>query len=518
MAVEKSLDEVLWRNIAIIRSRKDERYVRDVLEARRDFLRLRARHEPAIRKIYIDAADNVAKRLRELSPATGELTRKHLIALEKALREEAEKTQRAIEALVKDGMHQAASCGGRALENNLISAVNKSGAEDIINVFKLQRGFAEINSASVEALWSRTHKVLRVSDRIWKHSQDARDATRDIIQVGIAQGRDAVKVARDLEQYVRSGKKTLSQDYLNMMDRMGTRVPKDLSYESLRLVRSEYTKAFTEGVYSRGRINPSYTGVRWMLSGAHPIHDICDEFAEADLYDMGPGVYPKGEEPVNPHPNCLCYVVSNLKDTDEFVADLIKWRDDPSSTPYLEEWYNGTCRSMMEYPQRVKPQTKLERVIKEKESEIAKRKTEKAYVFDSDGNIILSKSGSKTSVKFILEEVEKMENNILMHNHPGGTSFSKQDIKSATSLGVSEIRVVGEKYAYSMKASSTWPSWDTGIEEIYNAIYAEVYAEQAQAIRRGEMTIDEANIEHMHTVWSRLAKRNPEFVYIRQRR
>ena len=34
-----------WRNVKFIRSLSDEEFARDLLEARRDFLRLRLRHE-----------------------------------------------------------------------------------------------------------------------------------------------------------------------------------------------------------------------------------------------------------------------------------------------------------------------------------------------------------------------------------------------------------------------------------------------------------------------------------------
>lgn len=270
---EKRLDEMAWENIATIRSVSDRAFASDVLEARRDFLSLRLRHEPAIRSIYLDAADQVAGQIRTLSPTVGQLTRNHLAAMEKALRREAERIAGATSTLLRDGMTQATSLGGRPLDNHLVRAVTEAGAP--LDLLKLQRGFADINTSAVEALWARTYNGLTVSDRIWQQSQTARDAMRDMIHAGVAQGRDAVQVARDLEQYVRHGSKSLSGDYRKMMARMGTRVPKDMSYEALRLARTEYTMAYTEGTYSRGRVNPAYEGVRWLLSDAHPEPDVC---------------------------------------------------------------------------------------------------------------------------------------------------------------------------------------------------------------------------------------------------
>jgi len=291
-----------WRNIGIIRSIKDELLVRDLLAARSKFLDLRARHDIGIRKIYIDAADQVARDLRALKPTIGELTRNHLQALEKSLRREEEKIYAATQALTKSGMEEAVGLGARPIDNHLLRAVQD--ADVGLDFLKIQRGFGDINTAAVEALWAKSRHGLAVSERIWNQSQVARAAMRDLVHVGVAAGRDVVKVARDLERYVRQGIKTLAEDYPNMMARMGRRIPKDLCYEALRLARTEYSNAFMEGVYSRGRVNPSYQGVRFMLSDSHPEPDICDDLASADLYNIGPGVYPAGEEPAHPHPNC----------------------------------------------------------------------------------------------------------------------------------------------------------------------------------------------------------------------
>lgn len=342
MAVQR-IDEMAWYNIGVIRSLGNEEYARELLEARRDFLRLRLRHEPALRKIYIEAAERVADELRNLKPTVGELTRNHLTALEKYLRRESEYIDQALEVLIRNGVEQSFALGGRPLDRYLEDALRTAGAN--LNFVYLRKGFSDINSAAVEAFWARTRKGLTVSDRIWETANNARNAMRDVIQVGIAQGRDPVKIARDLERYVRDGRKTLSEDYVNMMQRMGRRVPKNLSYEALRLARTEYSKAFFEGVYSRGRVNPAYEGVKYMLSDAHPEPDICDDLASADLYGMGAGVYKKGEEPTHPHPNCICYVVPIVMEREQFLHDIERWRKNPSEVDYLEDWYNDVYRT-----------------------------------------------------------------------------------------------------------------------------------------------------------------------------
>ena len=46
---------------------------------------------------------------------------------------------------------------------------------------------------------------------------------------------------------------------------------------------------------------------KWRLAARHPRFDICDFYANADLYGLGKGVYPKDKLPTLPaHPHCMC--------------------------------------------------------------------------------------------------------------------------------------------------------------------------------------------------------------------
>jgi len=328
----------LWRNIMKIKTDSDEEFVRYVLEARSEYLSLRLKQEPAIRQIYVDAAANVSRDLSRLAPGASDLTRNHLRALEKSLTREAENIRRALEGRLRSDLQQATGLGGRSLQAHMTSCLQSAGLR--LDMVRVQRGFGDVNTAAVEAIWARTRNGMKLSDRIWQTSDNARDNMRSIILDGVARGRDSVQVARDLEQYVKHGAATMAGDYPGMMARIGKRAPKDLCYEAFRLARSEMSMAFMEGTYAAGRVNPAYKGVRWLLSSSHPLPDVCDDLASADLYGLGPGGYPAGDEPPYPHANCLCTVGPIAENTQEFVERLKKWRDDPSSEPKLEEWYN----------------------------------------------------------------------------------------------------------------------------------------------------------------------------------
>jgi len=164
---------------------------------------------------------------------------------------------------------------------------------------------------------------------------------RDIIQEAVATGQDAVKTARMLQQYVRQGAMTLARDYPEMMKRMKGRIPGNISYEALRLARTEMSAAFGEGAIAAARVAPSYIGMKWVLSGSHPVPDICDTLSTYDS-GLGPGVYPPGDEPPYPaHPNCLCALVPVHEEPEKFVEKLKRWTENPESEPELEQWYQN---------------------------------------------------------------------------------------------------------------------------------------------------------------------------------
>ncbi len=316
-------------------------YRRWALEARRDYIKLRLRQDLEIRALYVRAADNVAKKLRRLviTSPSGIIYRNHLEEMERALRIEVDKFTANYQQRMKTYITEAVSAGtgySKAITSDLFKRAGLSTG--------VGRLFAGVNNQAVEACWARTKKGLCLSDRIWRQGENFNSTMRNIIQDAVATGQDAVTTARALEQYVRHGKQTLAKDYPEMMKRMAGRVPGNLSYEALRLARTESTAAFGEGTIAAAQVTPSYIGMKYILSASHPIPDICDVITSHDS-GLGPGVYPPGEEPVYPfHPNCLCIAVPVHEQPEDFVQKLKRWKETPGSEPNIEEWYQNIYR------------------------------------------------------------------------------------------------------------------------------------------------------------------------------
>lgn len=79
-------------------------------------------------------------------------------------------------------------------------------------------------------------------------------------------------------------------------------------YVAERIARTEAARARYDAFIARYGEDDSVAAYKWTLGSRHPVEDICDMYAEADLYGLGKGVFPKDKAPVNPaHPHCLCH-------------------------------------------------------------------------------------------------------------------------------------------------------------------------------------------------------------------
>jgi hypothetical protein len=132
----------------------------------------------------------------------------------------------------------------------------------------------------------------RLSDRIWRTSTHTRAQIDRIVAEGISQGKSAVQIANEVEQFLKPTRRGAR-----------TRRPygRNLSYDAMRLSRTEIARAHAQADIVSANLNPFIEGVECVLSASHPKYDICDKYAEG-------GPYPKDAAPVLPaHPHCLCH-------------------------------------------------------------------------------------------------------------------------------------------------------------------------------------------------------------------
>ena len=312
-------------------------YRKWALKARKSYINLRLRQDPQIQKLYARLVKRLAKKLTGM-PAN--LQARHLKIIDQLLKEQAGLLSAELTEKLTGYIKQASSAGVAFNQAVMVDLLKTAG----VKMPGITAIYERANIQAIEVCWARTNKGLYLSDRIWKQGENYRNAMTEIIQEAVATGQDAVTTARALETYVKAGRTTLASSYPNMMERMGTRIPQNISYEALRLARTEMTAAFGEGTIAAAKVSPSNKGIRWILSKSHPITDICDEHAAHDE-GLGKGVFPVDDVPLHPaHPNCLCSLVNVNEQPEDFIERLKRWEKDPASEPEVEAWYQNTYK------------------------------------------------------------------------------------------------------------------------------------------------------------------------------
>ena len=97
-------------------------------------------------------------------------------------------------------------------------------------------------------------------------------------------------------------------------------LPDNLSYEALRLARTEMASAYGEAEKRTAEEAPFSKGIRWAVSNAGVACWVCKNNAET-ITDLGKGVYTVSTLPEYPaHPNCLCNLQQVVADLTEYVG------------------------------------------------------------------------------------------------------------------------------------------------------------------------------------------------------
>lgn len=188
---------------------------------------------------------------------------------------------------------------------------------------------------------------LGLSDRIWRIDRDARDGINTLILNGISNGTSAWDLAEQLEKYLGANadcpRWTSTRLYGRTKSEIATGDTTGLlrgnacdgsgvSYNALRLARTEIQKAHALATDRVLMSQPWVEKEKVNLSAAHPEPDICDDVTGGG--EKGEGVYSVGEIELPLHPNCLCYKTAVLMDESEFTSRLRGWMT--GSSPWSE--------------------------------------------------------------------------------------------------------------------------------------------------------------------------------------
>lgn len=154
-----------------------------------------------------------------------------------------------------------------------------------------------------------------LSDRIWQTGEATRARIDALLSDGIAQGRPAVDIAADLEQFLQPNRRGVR-----------TRTPygTDGSFDARRLARSETTAAHALAGQQARLHNPAITRSHFRLSAVHKGDpgDSCERWAALDEEQGGFAPEDCPLPVLDTHPQCICHNWDETGDINDLIDQL----------------------------------------------------------------------------------------------------------------------------------------------------------------------------------------------------
>jgi hypothetical protein len=210
------------------------------------------------------------------------------------------------------------------------SDIEKVVENEVVKAFRKGKNYRQI------AVGLEGKSLIRAD--IPKYIDRVISATRGAVD-GKTLQKEVIRAARKLERLSLGGapNQSLKAAYSDLVRKANTAstlsfeksveiaLQEKARYNAERIARTEIARANGVSMDLKALNDPDVVGVKYSLSSRHNIYDICDFHTSANLYDMGPGVYPKERHPSYPfHPHCTC-VRSSV-----FVGEAEKGRYNPS--------------------------------------------------------------------------------------------------------------------------------------------------------------------------------------------
>lgn len=302
-------------------------YYSEYAGLRRKLAQLTLSERKKLLEVYTEAAKQAGEVLKStLTRGLSSLTAQRWQDIETQLYESAQIIADYTDQSVKQTLSTGFSYASDIEKSYITSAATIAG----VSLTGLSSVYAGINNKLITNVALNVYKGVGYSTRVWgKYNSagnpigvygDWLDKVRSITSAGIAQGRDPVAIARDLQAYVRGGVQTIGQwgelkpGTARYVARLGSA---GVDYRALRLVRSELYTGIQKGAVEAGEANPACDGTYdWVLqSGREDWGCECPELAAG-------GPYRASEVPSYPHPSCCCVVRPRMIDRASFLQNL----------------------------------------------------------------------------------------------------------------------------------------------------------------------------------------------------
>lgn len=259
-----------------------------------------------------------------------------------------------------------------------------------------RRRYFTTNEAARDAFLARKVKGLGLSERVWNYATQYQQEVEMALDLGIADGRAAEDMARDLRRYLREPDRLYrrvrdERGQLHLSKAAAAYHPGAGVYRSSfrnarRMAVTESNIAYKTADFERWQQMSFVVGIEIELSNnhtvkggdgkPHPLTDICDELA---------GRYPKDFKFTGWHPHCRCHAITIMKtdeEMDQETAAILRG----------EEPTGESVNRVADVPEQFKTW------IAANEGRIAEAKTLPYFLSDNTGTIVTSLCAARESM------------------------------------------------------------------------------------------------------------------------
>jgi len=162
---------------------------------------------------------------------------------------------------------------------------------------------------------------LTLSDRIWRDAANFQRTMENTIARNIQLGKSARSLGKQFLEFADQQPVQLSKEMQKFIADLAPQdaqrviekyARKKLNYNATRVARTEIQRAYRTSYVEQAKSLPFVKGIKWNRSRTEYDCSVCHNLATADLYGLGPGVYPPDKAPTMPHPHCRCYYTTVL--------------------------------------------------------------------------------------------------------------------------------------------------------------------------------------------------------------
>lgn len=269
----------------------------------RDYLKAAKPTDNEIRAILKNAADEAERlipKLIEQNTTGGKIKAAQIRIILREVRTQQSAMWGDLGKTIRYGMQTVAVAAATEAEDTLMDYLRNNGQDT--SMFRI--AFAEQARRGMRHVFAKSANGIPLSTQVYRTQALSMGWVHNVVNSGLILQHSAKRIAQNVRHLINPN------------------VPGGVSYAAFRLARTELNNSFKTAQEQRYVDEPWTKGMRWNLSGSHPTPDECNEYAEANEYRLGPGIYPVGLRP-HSHPNCLCYLTPEQDDEEDFINAFV---------------------------------------------------------------------------------------------------------------------------------------------------------------------------------------------------